>query len=322
MWWQDARRLPDLSALVPGLRRRRRRRPARASSARLDHLAWLGVDALWLSPIYPSPMADFGYDVSDYTDVDPVFGTLAGLRRARGGGARARAGRAARPRALPHLDRAPVVPRAPRLVHLGATTPNNWMAAFGGPAWSPLRRALVPALVLSRAARPRLAQPGGRGGDAGRACASGSSAASTASASTRSTGCSRTRELRDDPPADEPVRPAAARGGGEARADALAQRARHRAGARRDPRGGRRRAAGRRGLPAERGSWRPTSSTSTRRSRSSCCTRPGTPSALRAAIEAGARAGRAPPGCSRTTTSAGSRPASAPRTSAPRRCCC
>jgi alpha-glucosidase len=46
---------------------------------RLDHLAWLGVDALWLSPIYPSPMADFGYDVSDYCDVDPVFGSLAEL---------------------------------------------------------------------------------------------------------------------------------------------------------------------------------------------------------------------------------------------------
>lgn len=42
----------------------------------LDHLSWLGVDALWLSPIYPSPMADFGYDVSDYCDVDPVFGDL------------------------------------------------------------------------------------------------------------------------------------------------------------------------------------------------------------------------------------------------------
>ena len=37
---------------------------------RLDHLAWLGVDALWLSPVYPSPMADFGYDVADYCDVD------------------------------------------------------------------------------------------------------------------------------------------------------------------------------------------------------------------------------------------------------------
>jgi alpha-glucosidase len=45
--------------------------------ARLDHLAWLGVDALWLSPFYRSPMADFGYDVADYCDVDPVFGTLA-----------------------------------------------------------------------------------------------------------------------------------------------------------------------------------------------------------------------------------------------------
>jgi alpha-glucosidase len=44
--------------------------------ARLDHLAWLGVDAVWLSPIYPSPMADFGYDVADHTGVDPTFGTL------------------------------------------------------------------------------------------------------------------------------------------------------------------------------------------------------------------------------------------------------
>lgn len=43
---------------------------------RLDHVEWLGVDALWLSPIYPSPMADFGYDISDYTAIDPVFGTL------------------------------------------------------------------------------------------------------------------------------------------------------------------------------------------------------------------------------------------------------
>ena len=45
--------------------------------AHLDDLAWLGVDALWLSPFFPSPMADFGYDVSDYCDVDPIFGTLA-----------------------------------------------------------------------------------------------------------------------------------------------------------------------------------------------------------------------------------------------------
>ncbi|HSL58088.1 MAG TPA: alpha-amylase family glycosyl hydrolase [Acidimicrobiales bacterium] len=45
----------------------------------LDHLAWLGVDALWLSPVYRSPMRDFGYDVADHTDVDPVFGSLADL---------------------------------------------------------------------------------------------------------------------------------------------------------------------------------------------------------------------------------------------------
>src|SRR6476660_3472736 len=43
---------------------------------RLDYLAELGVDAVWLSPIFRSPMADFGYDVADYRDVDPIFGTL------------------------------------------------------------------------------------------------------------------------------------------------------------------------------------------------------------------------------------------------------
>jgi len=43
---------------------------------RLDHLSDLGVDVLWLSPVYPSPQADNGYDISDYQDVDPMFGTL------------------------------------------------------------------------------------------------------------------------------------------------------------------------------------------------------------------------------------------------------
>jgi alpha-glucosidase len=49
----------------------------RGIAQRLDYCASLGVDALWLSPIYPSPMADFGYDISDFTDIDPLFGTLA-----------------------------------------------------------------------------------------------------------------------------------------------------------------------------------------------------------------------------------------------------
>src|ERR671915_343194 len=48
---------------------------------RLDYLVWLGVDAIWLSPIYPSPMADFGYDVADYCDVHPMFGSLADFDR-------------------------------------------------------------------------------------------------------------------------------------------------------------------------------------------------------------------------------------------------
>ena len=43
---------------------------------RLPYLVTLGIDAVWLSPIFPSPMADFGYDISDYTEIDPLFGTL------------------------------------------------------------------------------------------------------------------------------------------------------------------------------------------------------------------------------------------------------
>ena len=49
----------------------------RGITHRLDYLQWLGIDAIWISPIYPSPMADFGYDIADYTNVDPMFGTLA-----------------------------------------------------------------------------------------------------------------------------------------------------------------------------------------------------------------------------------------------------
>ncbi|HVW14673.1 MAG TPA: alpha-amylase family glycosyl hydrolase [Mucilaginibacter sp.] len=45
--------------------------------SRLNYLKWFGISALWLSPVYPSPMADFGYDISDYTGIDPIFGSMA-----------------------------------------------------------------------------------------------------------------------------------------------------------------------------------------------------------------------------------------------------
>jgi len=57
--------LPDLPPILRRLQRRRGRRPGRIR-AHLPDLAWLGVDALWISPFYRSPMVDFGYDISDY----------------------------------------------------------------------------------------------------------------------------------------------------------------------------------------------------------------------------------------------------------------
>jgi alpha-glucosidase len=48
---------------------------------RLDYLVWLGVDAIWISPIYPSPMDDFGYDVADYCGIDLIFGSLESFER-------------------------------------------------------------------------------------------------------------------------------------------------------------------------------------------------------------------------------------------------
>src|SRR5580700_1291376 len=50
-------------------------------TARLDYLRDLGIDALWITPFYPSPQVDFGYDISDYQNVDPAFGTLADFDR-------------------------------------------------------------------------------------------------------------------------------------------------------------------------------------------------------------------------------------------------
>ena len=118
---------------------------------RLDHLAWLGVDALWLSPIYPSPMADFGYDVADYCDVDPRFGTLAGFDKLLAE-AHARGLRVLLDWVPNHTsDRHPwfVESRASRTSPRrgwyvwrdpapGGGPPNDWTAAFpsGTPAWT------------------------------------------------------------------------------------------------------------------------------------------------------------------------------------------
>jgi alpha-glucosidase len=104
--------------------------------ARLDHLVWLGVDALWMSPIYPSPNADFGYDVADYTDVDPIYGELAEFDALTA---------AAHERGLDVLM--DVVPCHTSIEHpwfrehpdwyIWADRPNNWVTAFGGSAWEP-----------------------------------------------------------------------------------------------------------------------------------------------------------------------------------------
>ena len=115
---------------------------------RLDDLAALGVDAIWLSPIFPSPMADFGYDVADYCGVDPMFGDLAAFDRLLA---------TAHARGLKLLldfvpnhssDRHPwfVESRSSRASSKrdwyiwrnpapGGGPPNNWISDMGGPAW-------------------------------------------------------------------------------------------------------------------------------------------------------------------------------------------
>jgi len=106
-------------------------------TSRLDHLAWLGVDALWLSPIYPSPLADSGYDVADYTAVDPAYGTLADfdhlLAAAHARGIRVLLDLVAAHTSIEH----PWFREHPDwYVWADDGPPNNWRATFGGPAWS------------------------------------------------------------------------------------------------------------------------------------------------------------------------------------------
>ncbi len=77
--------------------------------AKLPYLAELGVDAIWLNPWYPSPMADGGYDVADYRAIDPTFGTLAEAEAYIDGGARAGDPHHHRHRAEPRLGPAGLV---------------------------------------------------------------------------------------------------------------------------------------------------------------------------------------------------------------------
>jgi alpha-glucosidase len=116
-------------------------------TSKLDYLQWLGVDAIWLSPIYPSPMADFGYDVSNYHAVDPVFGSLDDFDRLVRE-AHARGIRVVLDMVMNHTsDQHPwfVESRSSRANAKrdwylwrdpgNGREPNNWQSVFGGKAW-------------------------------------------------------------------------------------------------------------------------------------------------------------------------------------------
>ncbi|MHA3701288.1 glycoside hydrolase family 13 protein [Jatrophihabitans sp. YIM 134969] len=121
-------------------------------TARLPHLRDLGVDAVWLSPFYVSPQNDAGYDVADYRDVDPRFGTLADadamLARAHELGLRVLVDLVPNHSSSEHpwfraaLAAGPGSPERARYVFRdgrgpdGDEPPNNWVSVFGGPGWS------------------------------------------------------------------------------------------------------------------------------------------------------------------------------------------
>jgi alpha-glucosidase len=115
---------------------------------RLDHVAALGADGIWLSPFFKSPMKDFGYDISDYCDVDPMFGTLADFKvlvdRAHALGLKVMIDQVYSHTSDQHpwfVDSRSSRdnPRADWFVWADAkpdgTPPNNWLAIFGGSAW-------------------------------------------------------------------------------------------------------------------------------------------------------------------------------------------
>ncbi|MBY5327815.1 alpha-glucosidase family protein [Rhizobium leguminosarum] len=120
----------------------------RGITRRLPHIASLGVDAIWLSPFFKSPMADMGYDVSDYCDVDPIFGTLADFDEMMAE-AHKLGIKVVIDQVISHTsDRHPwfvesrssrTNPKADWYVWADpkpdGTAPNNWLSIFGGPGW-------------------------------------------------------------------------------------------------------------------------------------------------------------------------------------------
>ncbi len=118
-------------------------------TAKLDYIASLGVDALWISPFFTSPMRDFGYDVADYCDVDPIFGTLADfdvlVERAHGLGLKViidqvYAHTSDQHRWFAESRANSVGEKADWYVWADAkadgSPPNNWQSVFGGPSWT------------------------------------------------------------------------------------------------------------------------------------------------------------------------------------------
>lgn len=120
----------------------------RGLTSKLEYVAHLGVDAVWLSPIFPSPMADFGYDVSDYTDVHPMFGTLEDfdklVEKAHGLGLKVLLDYVPNHTSDKHewfveSRSSKANPKRDWYVWRDAkddgSPPNNWESYFGGPAW-------------------------------------------------------------------------------------------------------------------------------------------------------------------------------------------
>lgn len=118
-------------------------------TARLDHLVDLGVDAMWLNPFYPSPQHDHGYDVADYRDVEPDYGTLADfdalMAAATDRGLKVVVDivpnhtSSAHPWFQAALASAPGSPERRRYHFCDSPSggpPNNWVSCFGGPAWT------------------------------------------------------------------------------------------------------------------------------------------------------------------------------------------